>query len=559
MSRLDSAPSAPLSGSDRQLELATGIWPLRLLILTASLLLLHAPFLYDTAVRFWSRDHYRFFPLVGAAAVLLVMLRSAEVLWQREPRLTLRVLLVGIPAALLLTAAVLMPSSWVGVLSALAWLWTLVWFCGGSQGAEILRGPFLLLLLLVPLPLELDRQLVVMLQKVASTGSSALLDLVSIRHLVTGVAITTPNRSFLVEEACSGIYALFSGVGVMVFVSVLEKRKLLHTLLNIIQTAGWVIVANALRVFVIVFAFERYDVTLESGWEHDLLGVLTFLLALGMALSTDRLLLLLIPSALSNLQDVVGEAEAKPAWILIMNDWLNRPLMTANASFGLAVGLSVLMAVPLSMAAADRLLEPVAVDQPIAGRITDRVIRDAVLPLELDEWRLVNVERIDRDADHAMGISSVVFTYAGSGLTVLFSLDGYYQEWHDLATCYSGLGWTLQEQRNTRNKVSGIHATMLSMTAPDGQHALCLFSCFDRNDQPVVPKNRTAARLKARLQGLNWSADANDDSATAPPVFQTQLVCRSRHEFLGHELGQLRTLFHQLSQHAVQALREETE
>ena len=99
----------------------------------------------------------------------------------------------------------------------------------------------------------------------------------------------------MVAEACSGIHSLFSCVCVMVFVSVALRYRLIRILTNILQTVLWVIAANALRVFLVVYSYSVWELEIDSGWRHDALGIFTYAVALLMSLSTDRLLSFLVP------------------------------------------------------------------------------------------------------------------------------------------------------------------------------------------------------------------------------------------------------------------------
>ena len=79
------------------------------------------------------------------------------------------------------------------------------WFFGGFDIAGKLSGPVFLLLLMIPIPLNFDLKLVIWLQKVATAAASSLLDMLQVWHNTSGVAITTVQRSFMVEEASSKV------------------------------------------------------------------------------------------------------------------------------------------------------------------------------------------------------------------------------------------------------------------------------------------------------------------------------------------------------------------
>lgn len=220
--KIDSSDSrSPMAGSTEPglpgEKLSRGGLQWRTTALVAGLvLLLHAAFLLQTAARLWERDHYRFFPVILCAVGLLVWFRIDGFKWNHTPQLSLRVIILGIVSLGLFTAATVLHSSFLGSVTALCSLWTCIWFLGGVELADRLRGPVFMLVLLIPLPLGKDLSLVVSLQKFASAAASSLLDVVDVRHLTSGVAITTVDKNYMVNEACSGIHSLFSCVSLVI-------------------------------------------------------------------------------------------------------------------------------------------------------------------------------------------------------------------------------------------------------------------------------------------------------------------------------------------------------
>ena len=71
----------------------------------------------------------------------------------------------------------------------------------------------------------------------------------------------------MVEEACSGIHSLFSCLCAVIFVCVIRKSGFLRIVINAVQTTGWVIAANAVRVFLVIYAFSEWDLPLDKGFD----------------------------------------------------------------------------------------------------------------------------------------------------------------------------------------------------------------------------------------------------------------------------------------------------
>ena len=545
-------------------------------IISGGTLLLHAGFFCGLAIWLWSRDHYQFFPLVLCGSAALAWYRLQDAKWDHTPCLSLRVAGLGTAAFLLFAVAALFQSNWLGSLAGILSLWTLIWFYGGFDIADKLRGPVFLLLLMIPIPLNFDLKLVIRLQKVATAAASSLLDMLHVWHSTSGVAISTAKRSFMVEEACSGIHSLFSCLCAVIFVCVLRRSGFLRIVINAIQTAGWVIAANAIRVFLVIYAFSEWNLPLDKGWPHEALGVATYALALGMSLSTDRLFLFLVP--MSHIPFVDAGANYNASGNVIsqflaflgassktFNKFLNQGRLAERLSMWVVAGVLVLLFAPLASVNYARVIAgsrsvpagPNAAGAPSFVGNMSELVTDNAVPLKVDQWKLVNTERINRTPDDPQGTNSTVFTFAGEGLTATFSVDGYYPEWHDLAYCYTALDWKLKSQQNYKDASTENHATQLSLYTDDGQYSVSYFSCFDSRMQSVKPGEATIGVIptfSVLMERMPWSTTVDLEKAKiVPPIFQLQLMCSSSHELLDYERENLQRLFSVLSQHALQS------
>src|SRR5262249_46740179 len=179
-------------------------WPVlvgTLLVLAfVPLLVLHAQWL-------WGRPHYQFFPLILLGAGLLAYRALAEQgpFSPGTQRWTL--ILFGLSWTTL-ALAVFLNSGWLGAVAALITWLAVAQACGGAAMARALLPAWVLLLLTVPPPLNLDLRLVQLLQTVVSRGSSRILDQLGVFHHLAGNVVEVGSRRFLVEEACSGIHSL---------------------------------------------------------------------------------------------------------------------------------------------------------------------------------------------------------------------------------------------------------------------------------------------------------------------------------------------------------------
>lgn len=497
------------------------------------------------------REHYQFSPMILVGAGFLA--------WSALP-LESRSRLEWTPVTGLLwflslsiyALACLTGSHWVGLISFLVMLAALLKMTLTDSGFAKVSGAYAFLWLAVPLPLNLDLQLITGLQKLASWLASGALDLVSIEHAVSGIAIRTVSKAYMVEEACSGIHSLFSAVTAMAFFGVFFRYGYPRLLLTIAQTLVCVIAANALRVFLIVYADARHGISLESGLRHDLLGVTTYATALLLALMNDQFLRFLFPMANGERLSLLEEMSQETFRPLLdfRKNVLNRVLLKGRSAWGLLIATVILVIVPSAGYGSLKHLMPrsgaTTMDATSMNPLDVRSLSLEVLPEELGVFRRKSFENIQRDPSDAFGLTSQVWTFEGNGQTVQLSLDGPYAEFHDLAYCYTSSGWKLQSGTNS-STWSGkleIPHTELRLYQNQGTNGLVMFTCFDSAGtavQPPIASGNFLRFLRNRLSSTGLTG--NEPPPVAPPVVQVQLMVNSPEELLPHEVESLRRLF----------------
>ena len=519
----------------------------------AAVLLAHLIFLIPMARWLWSRDHYQFYPLVLIGSAVFAWMRLQDASRPDCPVLSVRVVLYGVPSVMLFLLGLYTHSNWLGTLAAIGMLWTVVWFVGGSDIADLLRGPVFLLLLIVPLPLNLDLRLIIELQKLASQAASGLLDLKQTSHTINGVAIRTLDKSFMVEEACSGIHSLMSCVTAVAFWGAIFRYGPIRLILLLAMSVGWVIVANVLRVFVVVYGHARWGLELDLGLTHEMIGVGTYAFAILMSLSSDRLLLFLVPTKNSEaLPEAQASEDSLAGQVLAFRKSVRRFLDKSRAknSLGNLVPIGVVMGACLLMSGitvASRLTAAPPPDQIVFEDSVDSIVSEDSLPTEVSGWKLIDIERIERSADDVFGSNSIIWSYEGRGLTARFSIDGLYPEWHDLGSCYSGSGWKMVEAKNIKSSDTIDTSTHLSMYRTNGQQAFCVFTCLDSQRtvvEPIEPVGTAIRSLMERLESGNLLGET--PQAVYPPVFQFQILLTKESTILEHEQQVTYELFTEL-------------
>ncbi|MCR9200669.1 MAG: exosortase U [Planctomycetaceae bacterium] len=531
--------------------------------IVAAVVAAHAAFLISMAIWLWSREHYQFFPLVLMGSGLLAWLRLADTKWNHAPVLTVRVVGLGMLSVAVFAVAVWFNSNWIGSIGAIISLWTAIRYVGGPAIARRLRGPVAFLFLAIPLPLNLDLTLVIELQKLATRLASNMLDDRRIWHTVSGVAITTLDRNFMVEEACSGVHSLFSCVTAVAFFCVFQRYGLFRSLLVLLFSMGWVVLANVFRVFLVVYANAAWQQNLDTGWRHDLLGIGTYVGALICSLSTAQLLEFFVPVVWGKLSDSpTGKGKPGDQYYGGENDptvrqkirqFLDRPRLDEAGSGRIVNGTLALCMLPLCVLSLYQLLPSASAGTGGAAFQTSVLesVTESSTPAKYGQWKRTAVDKVERSADDPLGTNSVVYTYEGNGMLAQFSVDGYYGEWHDLAYCYTALDWKLNEARNVT--LDGNHGTVLDLYKESGENAVSWFSCFDGQHTSVEPPDPSGSTLRTLL---NRFRQEQSSQSITPPVYQCQLMVASEGELLPHELDQAKELFVELTRAAVSDMRK---
>jgi exosortase len=494
---------------------------------TAALL----PFLVRHASWLWVRPHYQFFPLVlvGAAVLAYRGLRGVE-LRRGDPRTAG----IGLAAAwLILLAAVVLDSSWLGCVAAMVLVPALAYATGGKDLVHRLLPAWGLLWLLVPPPLDLDRVLIYQLQGWTTGWSSEVLDALGVFHVRAGNSIEIGGRSLFVEQACSGINSLFSVLACTLFFVLAGRRGWVRGVILMVSAVGWVLVANVARVVLVVLLETRWGVSAATGWRHEVLGLTLFAIAVGLVLSTDRLI-----------DFLAGPVPAPPA------DGPSPPV-AARGVAGRAVALAavpaflLLLVAHLALAGVGR-AEPGTAPAPLASNAD-------LLPPRIGPWERTDFAVLSRESDSYFGEYSHTWRYTRNGISALVSLDSPFPAWHDLTWCYVGTGWRIDEQEVKEAAAVPGGFVEVRLNRPVNRHGYLVFAEFDRRGRPLTARpGGTAAspfRHRAALArfGLGGEAPAADP---APPVYQLQVFVEGSAPLGSGDEADVRELFSR-ARHAI--------
>lgn len=534
--------------------------------------LAHATLLLTHFQWMWNAEHFQFFPVALMAAAYLAYQRRGLLLQHKTiydtdgrvlamPLLSSRGWVVSAGLALVSIAlffALVLQYPLVGWLCFLAFTAILLFGSYGMRGVWAMMPVYVVLLVIKPLPEFLEQPLTIRLQQTATQLASFLLDLVGLLHYKQGVVLVSVGKSFMAEEACSGIRSLFSSITAIVFWGLLNRYSWRRTCVNVVQTVFWVLAFNAIRIAIVIYVEEKFGFSIATGWRHDLLGFVIFLFIFGMVLSMDQLLASLIePHFINDTDETVEESRRhipKIGWM----EWLrwagNRTSLIAWCAI---FGFIALLGGQLIF------MRPEGV---FGNRYAERLEAPDKewLPDELNGWRLEGFEHVTRSEQDLQGSESFVWTYRDRAERVMVSLDGSFNDYHNLGVCYWAMGWQVKSDafytpiaKRIQNEVddSG-EFTLLRLDKATGEQGLVIFSAIDRRGA-IVPNPLVAVsdkliffidRFANTLRfAVGLAPKASQRLTTfVPPVSTIQIVYMPSHLIEETDVDRLRRFFFEI-------------
>ena len=272
-----------------RLERRAERWPRRFLMFAVVLFAgCFGPWLSIHFTHLWRREHYQFFPMLLLAVVGLTYgsWKNARLEGQSLKTLKLSAPLFTL-AALTFSAALWLNSPWFAYVAAITVLWAVL--RNIPFGCSSIAPLFVLL----PLPFSLDSELVHGLQRISSSGASALLDFAEIQHLMSGNVLEVSDKNFFVEEACSGIGSVYLLVASAAIYASWRQLRLIVSIPLLISSVFWAVAGNTFRIFCVAWAHEEMRMDFSSGSVHDALGAATYLSSVLLLVMTEQVLLFL--------------------------------------------------------------------------------------------------------------------------------------------------------------------------------------------------------------------------------------------------------------------------
>lgn len=168
----------------------------------------------------------------------------------------------------------------------------------GIAGIARNAFPFVYLAFLIPPPGYVIDALTSGLREAISAAATGTLSALNYPISREGVAISIAQYQLLVEDACSGINSIVGLTAISLFyIYILHRASWKHAALLIALILPIAVLANFIRVIVLILLTYYFGDAVGQGFAHNLAGIVLFAFALALMAGADLLIRRLAPFA----------------------------------------------------------------------------------------------------------------------------------------------------------------------------------------------------------------------------------------------------------------------
>lgn len=487
--------------------------------------------LYFTQL-FRLRPHYQFFPFAIAVTAVGIYVR-----WPRNQPYPFRnsrlsdVLFVA--GCFFGLCAVAFSHAWSSALSVYLFVTS---FCARTKDAETGRSMLPLALPLwvsMELPNNYDFSLITWLQVFSAQAASHVLDLLGLHHHLAGTLLTFPEKTYGVEEACSGVHSFFLLLFLTSVFVVFMHRPWFRAMVLMISALFWALLMNSVRILLIPLVYNTLGWDLVTPFNHAVLGYCVIIVAMLLVMSTDQFLTFVFGPVDSTTLDssnegvstvakywnryVSGENEGAVKVKSKLPSSLTRKMIAIGAGFMLVLGT-------LSIGTAFQMLSGGYIVKFFQGTKLVALQKED-LPPSVGDWHWPTesdsekpFKATTREAASDLGMRSDQWVYDAPHYRVMIAMDQPFPGWHELTRCYENSGWSLIDEGRQYKEAKDKDGNdwpyiQVDFKKPTGEKAFVLFSLFDAAGQPfeapaefgaidrflIQVRNRLSPQVRKRL------------------------------------------------------------
>jgi len=201
-------------------------------------------------------------------------------------------LIVLILGVAIQVAAVVGAEQFLQGISIIVVLWGLSLYLGGAKLAKHLAIPIGYLIFMIPLPSIIWNKFSFILKLHATNVALYLLNIPGqIALMQEGNIIHLPGGSLEVADACSGLRSLISMLALGVLVAFISRYALWKKSALVIFAIPIAMIANILRLIILVVLADRYGIKVAESFLHTISGILVFIVGFLLLMGLQSLLL----------------------------------------------------------------------------------------------------------------------------------------------------------------------------------------------------------------------------------------------------------------------------
>lgn len=260
-------------------------------VLALGLLVMLVPTTISLATQEWSRESGVHGPIVLATGIWLIARRKDELLavqTRGKGWIVALMLAVALPLYILARAF-----DFISIEVAMMGLTLLAVFYSffGAEAVRRLWFPILYLGFIIPLPGWLVDQITAPLKTYVSWSATQLLEWAGYPIAREGVTLYIAQYQLLVEDACAGLNSLISLTAISLFyIYILHNASWRYSLFLILWIIPMALLANLVRVLVLVLITYYWGNEAAQGYLHSTAGLVMFATALLGIFAVDKLM-----------------------------------------------------------------------------------------------------------------------------------------------------------------------------------------------------------------------------------------------------------------------------
>jgi hypothetical protein len=360
---------------------------------------------------------------------------------------------------------------------------------------------------------------------------------------------------------------------------------------------GWVLLGNVGRILIVTIAWTRWHVSLLDSWAHDALGLATFLMALGLLVSTDAIYRLIAGEIVRSWKAIVARWQGwqiqnkaiEAAWENLhvtpqetlpgtVEESASSPTPPPSTSVPVAEPRTPTRWPSRSETVLSSWLVPTVygalavvllawIWPCLAGAFQSRTapFLDSLQALTTEDLpaRSGPFERVDFSSEHRLGSSdfgeySRLWRYRFGPHRVVVGVDYPFFFWHELTTCYNNIGWTATS-RDGKPDGPGV-LVEVNLLRPPAKFGLLIFSLIGPDGSPLLD-SLPADSVSGVLDRVSiWRPENRQklrERYISRPNYQVQVIVESDLELTPAERDAVKTFYREVRQQIVERVVHE--